>query len=109
MRNLQAELLIGALENARFGVCVVDESARIVMANPAFAAKLGTEVSHILGQSYLCLFKMLGSRATRERCAANFTCAIPLAASPHLESRHAAAGHCLDANLGCCVGQISAP
>ncbi len=61
MKNLQSELLIGALENARFGVCVVDESGRLVLTNDAFVKKLGLNAANVLGQSYLCLFNLLGA------------------------------------------------
>jgi PAS domain S-box-containing protein len=60
MKNLKLELLTGALESARFGLCVVDDSGRIVLANAAFANKLGTSQEEILGQGYLLLQRHLG-------------------------------------------------
>lgn len=63
MRDLQIQLLVGALENARFGICVADESGRVVLANNAFVSKLGVNVEDILGQSYLTLSRFLGGHA----------------------------------------------
>lgn len=63
MKNLQIQLLSGALENARFGICVVDQSGRIVLANHVFCNKIGVLVENILGQSYLSLFIFFGNHA----------------------------------------------
>ena len=63
MKDLQIQLFAGALENARFGICVVDESGRVVLANNAFVSKIGVNVENILGQSYLALFNYFGSHA----------------------------------------------
>ena len=60
MKNLQTQLFVGALENARFGICVVDESGRVVLANHAFVSKIGTTAENILGQSYRMLFNCFG-------------------------------------------------
>ncbi len=60
MRELQNQLFAGALEKARFGICVVDASGRLVLANAAFASKIGTTADNILGQSYLVLFNFFG-------------------------------------------------
>ena len=61
MQALKLSLMAGALENARFGVCVLDDSARIVFLNTAFALKIGITAEHVLGQSYLALFSRLGA------------------------------------------------
>ena len=63
MKNLQIQLFSGALENARFGICIVDESGRIVLANQAFCIKIGVQVENILGQSYLSLYNFFGGHA----------------------------------------------
>ena len=60
MEALKMSLMVGALENARFGVCVVDASARIVFLNKAFSIKIGIPAEHVLGQSYLSLFSRFG-------------------------------------------------
>jgi PAS domain S-box-containing protein len=60
MQKLQYELMTMALEQARFGLCVVDESGRIVFANTAFAEKLRISTDEILGQGYLSLQRSLG-------------------------------------------------
>ena len=63
MKDLKNQLFAGALENARFGICVVDESGRVVLANNAFVNKIGTNLENILGQSYLALFSFFGGHA----------------------------------------------
>ncbi len=60
MQALKLSLMAGALENARFGVCVIDESQRIVVLNRAFAEKIDLPAEHVMGQSYLALFARLG-------------------------------------------------
>jgi PAS domain S-box-containing protein len=55
MKELQFELMRGALENARFGICVVDASGRILLVNNVFVRKLATTVEAVLGQSYVVL------------------------------------------------------
>jgi PAS domain-containing protein len=59
MKNLKLDLLTGALEHARFGLCVVDASGRIVLANAAFASKLSTTQEEIVGQGCLVLQRYL--------------------------------------------------
>jgi len=63
MKDLKNQLFAGALENARFGICVVDESGRVVLANNAFVNKIGASLENILGQSYLALFSFFGEHA----------------------------------------------
>jgi PAS domain S-box-containing protein len=60
MQSLQHSLLVGALEKARFGVCIVDASARLVYLNSAFSEKIGVEAEHVLGQSYDALRNRIG-------------------------------------------------
>lgn len=59
MREMQLRLLQKTLERARFGVCVVDSSGRLVYANQAFAEKFELTVVDLLGFSYLCLHQQL--------------------------------------------------
>lgn len=63
MKDLINQLLAGALENARFGLCVVDESGRVVLANNAFVNKIEAKVENILGHNYSVLFKYFGAGA----------------------------------------------
>ena len=63
MKDLKNELFAGALENARFGICVVDESGRIVLTNKAFVNKIDTCVDDILGQSYVAMLHCFGAHA----------------------------------------------
>ena len=67
MKNLQIQLLSGALENARFGICVVDQSGRVILVNNAFVSKIGIQIENILGQSYLSLHSFFGENAEFHR------------------------------------------
>ena len=63
MRELQLKLLQKTLERARFGVCVVDSSSRLVYVNQAFAEKFDLASDDLLGFSYLSLHQQLGHLA----------------------------------------------
>lgn len=63
MRELQLKLLQKTLERARFGVCVVDSSSRLVYVNQAFAEKFDLAADDLLGFSYLSLHQQLGHLA----------------------------------------------
>ena len=61
MKDLKNELFAGALENARFGICVVDESGRVVLTNKAFVSRLNNCIDNVLGQSYVAMLNCFGA------------------------------------------------
>jgi PAS domain S-box-containing protein len=67
MQTLQFELMKGALEHARFGLCVVDASGRVLLVNSVFASKLERSVESILGQSYILLSELIRANASAAR------------------------------------------
>jgi PAS domain S-box-containing protein len=55
IQTTEEDLLFGALESARIGVCVTSSDERILMMTPAFATMLQLEAIDLLGRNVRCI------------------------------------------------------
>jgi PAS domain S-box-containing protein len=70
MHNLQRNLLLATLEQSRCGICVIDSTDRIVLANRVYADKLGLDAdAGLLGEGFLSSHGRLSAPAMLHKLA----------------------------------------